>query len=124
MVARMKLMTPLVAAIALLSGPVQPQTLLDPTRPAPAALAGAAAAASAPTDALQLQSVLLGPGRASAAVISGELVVLGGRVRDARLVRVTERGAVLKGPQGETVLALTPQATKQGHSPAAPEPNQ
>lgn len=123
MVARMKLMTPLVAAIALLSAPVQPQTLLDPTRPAPAALAGAAAA-SAPTDALQLQSVLLGPGRASAAVISGELVVLGGRVRDARLVRVTERGAVLKGPQGETVLALTPQATKQGHSPAAPEPNQ
>lgn len=92
--------------------------LPDPTRP-PAALA-APAATTAP-GALQLQSVLIGKGRTPAAVISGELVLLGGRVRDARLVRVTEHHAVLKGPQGETVLALLPAARTPGRVPATPE---
>jgi len=97
--------------------------LPDPTRPPAAMLATPAAAASAPTDALQLQSVLLGRGRTPAAVISGELVLLGGRIRDAKLVRVTERVAVLRGAQGDITLSLTPDAIKrQGNSPAIPEP--
>jgi hypothetical protein len=80
----------------------------DPTRP-PASLL-APSSATAPADALQLQSVLMGRGRTPAAVISGELVLLGGQVRDAKLVRVTERSAVLRGPQGEMTLALLPAA--------------
>jgi len=111
------------ALIAGFASPARADALPDPTRPPAAMLSAPAAAASAPTDALQLQSVLLGHGRTPAAVISGELVLLGGRFRDARLVRVTERFAVLKGPQGDTVLSLTPAAIKQGHSPATPEPN-
>lgn len=109
MVARMK--TKLVGVLAVMSAAVQVQAddLRDPTRP-PAAMLAPAAAASAVADAPQLQSVLLGKGRPPAAVISGQLVLLGGRLGDAKLVRVTERGAVLKGPQGETTLALMPPA--------------
>ena len=80
----------------------------DPTRPPASLLAPSPTAA--PADALQLQSVLMGRGRTPAAVISGELVLLGGQVRDAKLVRVTERSAVLRGPQGEMTLALLPAA--------------
>jgi hypothetical protein len=71
-------------------------------------LAAPTEATSTPAQALQLQSVLLGRGRTPAAVISGELVLLGGRVQDARLMRVTEHSAVLQGPQGETTLHLLP----------------
>ena len=108
----------LLAACAL---PAAALELPDPTRPPAAMLAAPAAAASAPADALQLQSVLLGKGRRPAAVISGQLVLLGGQFGDTTLVRVTERGAVLKGPQGETMLALTPPAHTPGTS-LSPEP--
>lgn len=108
MVARMKIiLRPGLAALAACALQVQADELRDPTRP-PAAMLAPASAASAPADAPQLQSVLLGKGRKPAAVISGQLVLLGGQLGDAKLVRVTERGAVLKGPQGETTLALTP----------------
>ena len=49
-------------------------------------------------------------------MISGQLVLLGGQLGDAKLVRVTERGAVLKGPLGETSLALRPPANPPGTS--------
>jgi len=125
MVARMSVVRfgALALALAAMNASLHAQALQDPTRPPAALLAAPSAAASAPETALQLQSVLLGKGRTPAAVISGEVVLLGARFRDARLVRVTERFAVLKGPQGETTLALIPAATEQqGHSPATPEP--
>jgi hypothetical protein len=121
MVARLTFTIPFAAALAVLPLLAQANGLSDPTRPPEAMLNGAAAAASAPTGGLQLQSVLLGAGRKPAAVISGELVLLGGRVGDSRLVHVTERSAVLQGPQGLTMLALTPDATKRGAMPALPE---
>lgn len=120
MVARMTMrLVPVVLASLALTSPVQADDLPDPTRP-PAALLDTAVPAT-PTDALRLQSVLLGTGRTPAAVISGELVLLGGRVRDARLVRITERSAVLRGPHGETTLSLTPDARKEGASTGAQE---
>jgi MSHA biogenesis protein MshK len=107
-----------IALAVLAAGALQSHAneLPDPTRPPAAMLAAPAAAASAPADAPQLQSVLLGKGRRPAAVISGQLVLLGGQLGDTTLVRVTERGAVLKGPQGETMLALTPAANPPGTS--------
>ncbi|CAG1019871.1 hypothetical protein BURC_04792 [Burkholderiaceae bacterium] len=93
--------------------------LRDPTRP-PATLLAAPAAPVA-GDVLMLQSVLLGKGRTPAAVISGELVLLGGQVRGSRLVRITDKHAVLKGPLGETVLALLPSASAPIRKPAPPE---
>lgn len=89
------------------------QTVLpDPTRP-PAGLQ-AAGAASAPevADALVLQSVLMGPGRTPAAVISGRLVALGDTVGDARLARITAHSVQLHGAQGTTTLTLVPEGQK------------
>lgn len=117
MVARMTRPVLLAALACGMSAAAQAQPLADPTRPPAAMLAAPAAAASAPADALQLQSVLLGKGRAPAAVISGQLVVLGGKLRDAVLVRVTERSATLKGPQGLTTLSLLPSPNSPAHSP-------
>ena len=108
--------------MSLMAAALQAETLQDPTRPPASLLAAPSPAASAPESALQLQSVLLGKGRTPAAVISGEVVVLGGRFRDTKLVRITERSAVLRGPQGDTTLALLPDTNRQGHSPATPEP--
>ena len=116
MVARMNRTATAFAALALASTAAMAQGLPDPTRP-PAALQ--APADTPPGSAtLQLQSVLLGPGRTPAAVISGRLVLQGGRVGDAKLVRVSDRAAVLKGPSGETTLALLPPAIQT----ATPEP--
>ena len=47
------------------------------------------------------------------AVIGGKTVVLGDRVGDARLVKLTEREAVLRGPEGTTRLYLTPQVEQR-----------
>jgi len=133
MVARMSMtMSPVAITLktllaALLSAAwllVWADNLPDPTRPPAGLLASPAAAASAPSDALQLQSVLMGRGRTPAAVISGELVLLGGRVRDARLVRVTERSAVLKGPSGELTLSLLAPADTTNRSGTTLSPSE
>ena len=94
------------------------QTVLpDPTRP-PAGLQ-AAGAASAPVvpDALVLQSVLLGPGRPPAAVISGRLVALGDVIGEARLARITTHSVLLQGSQGATTLTLVPEGQKTSRAP-------
>lgn len=105
--ARLNPSLPALALLLLATATTVRAELPDPTRPPAAMLAAPMPAASAAAGAPQLQSVLLGKGRAPAAVISGQLVVLGGRLGDARLVRVDARSAVLKGPHGETTLSLS-----------------
>lgn len=86
------------------------QGLTDPTRP-PGVLSGPAidgAAGGGPV----LQSVMLSPGR-KVAVISGKMVVLGGRYGSARLVKLTESEAVLKDGAETTVLKLFPLVEKR-----------
>ncbi len=87
--------------------------LPDPTRPPAGLQTAGAASAPAVADTLVLQSVLMNAGRAPAAVISGQLVMLGGLVGEQRLATVTERSVQLKGPQGTTTLRLTPDVNKQ-----------
>ncbi len=82
----------------------------DPTRP-PAEFAGPEGAEPAEAG-LRLQSVLLPKNGKPTAIISGKLVALGGKVGEARLVRLSETEAVLAGPQGIERLALTPDARK------------
>jgi len=106
MVARLN--TVLALALAALPALAPADVLPDPTRPPAALLAAPAPAASEPAQALTLQSILLGKGRTPAAVISGELVLQGGQLRDLRVLRITERGVVLKGPRGEITLTLLP----------------
>lgn len=86
------------------------QSLVDPTRPpgALAAAGGDAAAVGGPV----LQSVMLSQGR-KMAMISGEMVVLGGRYGSARLVKLTESEAVLKDGAETTVLKLFPLVEKR-----------
>jgi hypothetical protein len=86
------------------------EALPDPTRPAEMG------ATSVPTErkgvGLVLQSIIVGNGRQSAAIISGQVVHLGGKLGEARLTQLTENYAVLSGPAGETTLQLTPMAEK------------
>lgn len=60
-----------------------------------------------------LQSVILRKGGKPAALINGTVVELGGRVGESRLVKVSEDHVVLRGPQGDETLRLTPAAEKK-----------
>lgn len=95
------------SCVALTAGA---QVLTDPTRP-PGALAEAAGD-GAVTSGPVLQSVMLSPGR-KVAMISGEIVTLGGRYGSARLVKLTESEAVLKDGAETTVLKLFPLVEKR-----------
>ena len=84
------------------------ESLPDPTRPpaeisAPPAMAGQAVV----PESNRLQSIIISSTR-RAAIISGQMVELGAKQGDARLVEVSESGVVLQGPQGRQVLALFP----------------
>lgn len=97
------------------AGVAAAQVLTDPTRP-PGGLAESAesVASGGPV----LQSVMLSPSR-KIAVISGEMVALGGRYGSSRLVRLSESEAVLKNGADMTVLRLYPLVEKRAAGPAA-----
>lgn len=100
-------------AIALLSSAatVSAQTeLADPTRP-PAGLVVEAAGGEA-TGGSVLQSVLIPKKGRAVAVIGGQQVYLGEMYGESRLIRLTEREAVLEGPSGVERLMLTPGVEK------------
>lgn len=84
----------------------------DPTRP-PAAWQNQADPAAGNAAALRLQSVLMPQRGRPVAIIGGQTVPLGGHVGDARVVRLSEREAVLQGPDGVTRLYLTPDVDKR-----------
>ncbi len=89
------------------------ENLPDPTRPpamleAPAeGAAGGEGAASAGR-----QSIIRRQGGKSAAIINNEYVVLGGRVGDARLVKIGEDSVTLKSASGTETLKLMPAVEK------------
>jgi len=110
------LMLRLILAVSLLLSSAAWAQLADPTRPpAQATLpAGDATNPAAPPALTGLQSVILsrgGKGR-PAAVINGEVVQLGGKVGEARLVKVEEDYVVLLGAEGRETLRLMPAAEK------------
>jgi MSHA biogenesis protein MshK len=100
---------PVLLLTMVLAGPAGAQGLVDPTRP-PGGLADAPdmIGAGGPV----LQSVMLSPSR-KVAVISGEMVALGGRYGASRLVKLTESEAVLKNGTEITVLRLHPLVDKR-----------
>lgn len=84
----------------------------DPTRPPAAFMTGAQAG---PGDAgLRLQSVLTPRGGKQTAIISGQVMHVGEKIGDVRLLRLSEAEAVLKGPKGEERLFLVPDVNKTG----------
>lgn len=87
----------------------QTAALSDPTRPPSRFMEGALPDGEA---GLRLQSVLSPKGGKATAIISGQLVPVGGKIGEARLVRLSETEAVLRGPKGEEHLFLTPEVSK------------
>ena len=111
-------MAGLVKLLLMMLGCVSAMTALagDPTRPPAAWLGGSAepvAGAPVQNGAPRLQSVLIPQRGKPVAVISGQTVALGERFGEARLVRLSEREAVLEGADGVTRLMLTPDVQKQ-----------
>lgn len=86
----------------------------DPTRPPAGWLQGGPdSGAVADEGGLRLQSVLWPQRGKPVAIIGGTTVPLGGRLGEARLIRLSEHEAVLQGPEGLTRLYLTPDVKKQ-----------
>ena len=95
------------------------QGLTDPTRPPSGfnlAEAGAKAAESAPA-ALVLESVLIHPDVRSA-IISGERVTLGQKIRGQRLVRIADTEVVLLDGGARRTLKLYPSVQKKPSPPS------
>lgn len=87
-------------------------SLPDPTRrPGAAELAtGEAAVPIGPV----LQTIIVPRKGKPRALISGQLVMLGGNIGERRLVSLNEKGAILEGPDGIERLSLTPGIEKTG----------
>ncbi len=92
--------------LSALSGGVPAQTVMaDPTRP-PVGVVGDMQ--SAEVSGRVLQSVKIPKKGKPIAVIGGQQVVLGGLYGESRLIKLTDREAVLEGPGGVEILLLTP----------------
>jgi MSHA biogenesis protein MshK len=89
----------MIAATAATAG----ESLPDPTRP-PIDLQGGvvdAGAAAGP----RIRMIRISPTRRSA-IVDGQEVMVGSRVGDARVVKITEDAVVLRGPAGTETLKL------------------
>lgn len=85
---------------------VAAQGMTDPTRPPVELLGAGPAAPESP-----LQSVLIS-GQRKSAIINGQIVPLGGKYGDARLVRITPTEVTLKTDEATEVLKLYPSVDK------------
>ena len=88
----------------------------DPTRP-PASLTESPGLRAAPV----LQSVIIGKGT-RAAIIDGERVEIGGRFREARVVKITEDEVVLREDGTTQVLKMFPDVEKKSAKASAVKP--
>jgi len=95
---------------ALVLAPGAGAQMADPTRP-PASVSAPEAAAGEVAGAV-LQSVMIPRRGKPLAIIGGQRVALGGLYGESRLIKVTEREAVLEGPAGIERLMLTPGVVK------------
>lgn len=108
-----------VLCLALLApGVAFTQVVNDPTRPSGGYAAGEAEIAGDAVGGLVLQSVMISPAR-KAAIINGEIVMLGAKYGDAVLVKLTENEAVLKSGDETQVLKLYPGVEKREIVPVA-----
>lgn len=86
------------AIMSLLTGSAQAELLTDPTQPPTVITGGGAAeAVTGPV----LQSVMIGP-KYHAAIISGQMVLLGKKYGEATLIRLSSQEAVLRNPDMTT----------------------
>jgi MSHA biogenesis protein MshK len=96
------------------------QALTDPTRPPPGYAETETGVSESVGGALVLQSVMISP-TMKTAIISGEMVKLGGKIGNATLVRIGESEVVLKDGDEIQVLKMFPGVEKRQAIPAAPD---
>jgi hypothetical protein len=84
----------------------------DPTRPAIDTGISVPGIAAAPATA-GLQSIIQRRNGKPAAMINGAVIELGGKVGEARLVKIGDDFVVLRGAMGNEILRLTPEAEKK-----------
>lgn len=89
----------------------QSSALSDPTR-RPGGGAESTAGETAAPAAQVLQTVIVPRKGKPRALISGQIVMLGGHIGDNRLIALSEKGAILEGPGGIERLSLTPGVEK------------
>ncbi|HUJ85967.1 MAG TPA: MSHA biogenesis protein MshK [Burkholderiales bacterium] len=107
------LLTGLATTQVLAAGPdagLPAQGFADPTRPPYSGRANAAD--ESPVAGPELQSVLISTTR-NVAVINGQTVPLGGKFREATLIRITESGVELRSGSQVELLRLFPQVQKK-----------
>ena len=109
------LLTGLVGVASVISGAALAESaspLADPMRPPP----GYVSASDTETTSAgpSLESVMLPKQGRPLAVINGRQVRVGDEYEGSRLIRLTEREAVLTGPGGTERLFLTPGISKEG----------
>jgi hypothetical protein len=83
----------------------------DPMRPAAAVMAPDVAGGAGSVES-GVQTVILRPGGKSAAVINGQYVVVGDKLGDKRVLKISESEIVLKGESGREVIKVTPAIEK------------
>lgn len=109
--------------LALLAAPwATAEGLSDPTRPPPGLAGAAAGGAVSEEKGPVLQSVLISSGRKSA-IIGGQVVGLGEKFGDARVVRITESEVVLQTGTTKEVLRLFPDVDKRQARPVKQRQN-
>ncbi len=92
--------------------------LADPTRPANAQFDAATPGAAASVES-GVQTVILRRDGKSAAVINGRHVVVGDKLGDKRIIRISESEVVLTGDSGREVIKVTPAIEKKPAKPPA-----
>ena len=118
MVGGMKLAYVLLLAATVASAALEgaePAILTDPTRP-PAGLQSAEAGDNKVAGPV-LQSVMISSA-ARTAIIGGEMVKLGGKYGDARVIKITESEVVLRSASGTETLKMYPAITLEPVRPA------
>ncbi len=99
----------------LLCGSLQAEPLRDPTRPP-----GSSEYAPGQADS-GLQSIVRREGQKPRALINGELLSLGDKVGNQRLIAIKEDSVVLRDEQGNReILQLTPAVSKTYAKPNSP----
>jgi MSHA biogenesis protein MshK len=102
----------LIALFAGIAAPASAQALPDPTRPPGGSEAGATEAADS-----GLQSIIRPTSGKPRAVINGEVVTLGGKVGESRLVAINADTVILQNSDGSRdTLFLTPGISKKPSS--------
>lgn len=95
------------------------QILNDPTRPPVGAQP--VDPGDKPESGAVLQSVMIMP-NTRFAIIGGERVEVGGRYRDAQVVRITETEVVLRRAEGTESLQMYPEVKMKAARPVQPAP--